>query len=122
MFFPIQSWTENFLSARFDTSDSISGTQQSAAAVDRVKFFLSSLTHWNLLSLHSMVLDCKSLLIGMALFHERLSVYDALMASRLEEETQIEEWGRVEGGHDIDTSTIYMKLIAASVFLKLLKH
>ena len=68
-----------------------------------------------------MVLDCKSLLVGTALFNEHISVGDALAASRVEEETQAEEWGYVEGGHDIDHSTIYMKLLAASVFLKLLR-
>ena len=68
-----------------------------------------------------MVLDCKSLLIGSALFNDHISVPDALAASRVEEETQIEEWGYVEGGHDIDHSTIHMKLLAASVFLKLLQ-
>ena len=71
--------------------------------------------------MHSMVLDCKSLIIGAALFNRQITVRQALSASRIEEETQIEEWGEVEGGHDIETSTLYMKLAAASVFLKLLK-
>lgn len=68
-----------------------------------------------------MVLDCKSLIIGAALFNNHISVRSAFTASRVEETSQIEEWGEVEGGHDIDSSTLYMKLVAASVFLKLLK-
>ena len=68
-----------------------------------------------------MVLDCKSLLIGAALFEEEISVRWAMTAARIEEESQMAEWGEVEGGHDIDKSTLYMKLMAASVFLRLLE-
>lgn len=36
----------------------------------------------------------------------RLGVAEAVDAARLEEAAQIEEWGLVEGGHDIDISDI----------------
>ena len=36
----------------------------------------------------------------------RLGVAEAVDAARLEEAAQIEEWGLVEGGHDIDISDL----------------
>lgn len=68
-----------------------------------------------------MVLDCKSLIIGVALFNEEISIKEAILMSRIEEDFQIEEWGEVEGGHDIEVSNLHMRLTAASIFHKLLK-
>ena len=34
---------------------------------------------------------------------------------------QVEEWGFVEGGHDIDIADLHVRLAAPSVFLRLLE-
>ena len=41
--------------------------------------------------------------------------------ARLEEELQLEHWGYVEGGHDIDDADIRVRLGAASIFARLLE-
>ena len=51
----------------------------------------------------------------------RLSLEAGLAAARLEEELQIEEWGLVEGGHDIDIADLRVRVAAPSVFVRLLK-
>ena len=43
-----------------------------------------------------------------------------MAAARLEEDTQMEEWGAVEAGHDLDIADITTRITAPSVFLRLL--
>lgn len=45
-----------------------------------------------------------------------------LEAARVEENFQIEGWGMVEGGHDIDSAGIKVLIAAPSIFLRLLRH
>lgn len=44
--------------------------------------------------------------LKMAARQGQVGVAAAIEATRLEEATQIEEWGLVEGGHDIDYSDL----------------
>ncbi len=46
---------------------------------------------------------------------------DALRAARVEEDCQIEEWGSVEAGHDLDQADYTTRIASAAVFLKLLQ-
>jgi chaperone required for assembly of F1-ATPase len=47
-------------------------------------------------------MECKSLAIALALVGRFINFEQAKIASRVEEEFQIEIWGVVEGGHDMD--------------------
>lgn len=131
---PLVQWAGKFFGSEFFTSEAIMGSEQPEVTLKRVETFLAGkkylvkfikfnkgLDLWNLVCLQSMVLDCKSLLIGCALFNDFISIEKAVELSRLEEDVQIEDWGLVEGGHDLDIAYIRMKLAAASVFVKLLK-
>lgn len=64
---------------------------------------------------------CKSVLLGVALSEGRLQVEAAVRATRIEEDMQIEEWGLVEGGHDIDVADARARIGSAVMFLRLLK-
>ena len=46
-------------------------------------------------------------------------VEEALRIARLEEDFQLEEWGRVEGGHDLDQADIHVRVTAPAVFARL---
>lgn len=46
-------------------------------------------------------MECKSLVIALALVGRFIDFEQAKIASRVEEEFQIEIWGVVEGGHDM---------------------
>ena len=50
----------------------------------------------------------------------KLSMEQALQAARLEEEFQIEGWGLVEGGHDLDQANARVRLTASTLFLRML--
>ena len=53
-------------------------------------------------------------------WQRRLSMEQALQAARLEEEFQIEGWGFVEGGHDLDQANARVRLTASSLLLRML--
>jgi len=48
-----------------------------------------------------------------------LTVDQAIAAARVEEEAQIEEWGLVEGGHDLDQLDIRVRVGAPVMLMKL---
>lgn len=49
-----------------------------------------------------------------------MSMKEALTAAQIEEQFQIDGWGMVEGGHDIDAADIRVRIAAPSVFVRLL--
>ena len=48
-----------------------------------------------------------------------LALPEALKAARLEEDFQLEEWGKVEGGHDLDEGDVQVRVAAPAVFARL---
>ena len=50
-----------------------------------------------------------------------MDVREAIRLSRLEDNLQLKDWGYVEGGHDIDEADTKIRILAASVFMGLLK-
>lgn len=52
----------------------------------------------------------------------RLGVAGALEAARVEEDFQIDRWGLVEGGHDIDIADASARVSAAAVFSRLVRQ
>ena len=54
-------------------------------------------------------------------FIEHVSWVVMVAAARVEEDFQIDEWGLVEGGHDIDAADIKVRLTAPRVMMNLLK-
>lgn len=51
-----------------------------------------------------------------------LDLTQAFQVARLEEEFQINEWGLVEGGHDVDQANAKVRIAAPSLFLRLLRQ
>ena len=56
-----------------------------------------------------------------ALSQDQLKVHDAIEAARVEETYQMEEWGLVEGGHDIDIADMKVRIAGPAMFLRLLQ-
>lgn len=50
----------------------------------------------------------------------RVGVQEGIRLARLEETLQLEEWGYVEGGHDIDDADMRVRISSASIFARLL--
>lgn len=80
------------------------------------------LDRWHLAAAEQLAACCKSVLLGLAVTAGKLSIEQTLEAARLEEDHQIERWGLVEGGHDIDIADLRVRVAAPSLFIRLLNR
>jgi ATP synthase F1 complex assembly factor 2 len=78
------------------------------------------LDHFSLACLQSATMECKSLVLAIAYLSRHLSLDQVKAASRLEEEFQLEVWGVVEGGHDMDRLNNAVTLSSVGTFMGLL--
>ncbi|KAL3692844.1 hypothetical protein R1sor_006495 [Riccia sorocarpa] len=119
---PLLDWAEKEVGARPVVSSSIFGASQPQHVLDALEKTLRNLNHWELAAIDSLASSSRSLVIALAIARNHLNVDKALDIIRLEEEHQIEEWGLVEGGHDIDIADLRVRISAASIFLRLLSY
>jgi len=68
----------------------------------KIDWMISTLDHFSLTCLQSATMECKSILLAFAFICRHLTLEQVKAISRLEEEFQVEVWGVVEGGHDMD--------------------
>ncbi|MEW5299964.1 MAG: hypothetical protein WDW38_002795 [Sanguina aurantia] len=119
---PLLTWAHTALGWQMTTDASIYGPTQIDGTVQAARTWLEGLDHWNLAVVEQLTQTCKSLVIAAALSHGHMSIRDAVRASRLEEDVQMEEWGAVEAGHDLDIVDVYSRVAAPSLFLRLLER
>lgn len=87
-----------------------------------MKALVHSLDPHTLACLQTVTMECKSIILGMAyVLFNKLTVEQCRLASRVEEEFQIELWGVVEGGHDMDRLNNAVNLSAAGLYMGLLR-
>ncbi len=82
---------------------------------------VQGLDRWHLAAAEQLAACCKSVLLGLAATAEAMSIEQVLTAARLEEDLQIQEWGLVEGGHDIDIADLRVRVAAPCVFVRMLR-
>ena len=126
------------LSRNKGNQSTMGGLPHPPALVERLKTYVESLNAWELACLQAITMEAKSLLVGFSLIKSVLDpsssfpknlppkcfdgrVQDFVLASRVEEEFQIENWGLVEGGHDYDRLNCSVQVTAASFMLHALK-
>ena len=64
-------------------------------------------------------MECKSLVLALAYVTRHLTLDQIQAASRIEEEFQIEIWGVVEGGHDMDRLNNQVTLSSVGLWMGL---
>mmetsp|Transcript_62119 Transcript_62119/g.196469 ORF Transcript_62119/g.196469 Transcript_62119/m.196469 type:complete len:424 (+) Transcript_62119:1047-2318(+) len=119
---PLAQWVSERLDSPVSVSDSIFGVEQPAATVEALRHYLNGLDDWRLAGVDSLAAAGRSVCISLATAEGRLGVQQAIQAARLEEDFQIDGWGLVEGGHDIDQADINVRMSAPSVYLRLLQE
>eukprot|EP00879_Flechtneria_rotunda_P009007 GHRR01009430.1.p1 GENE.GHRR01009430.1~~GHRR01009430.1.p1 ORF type:complete len:397 (+),score=186.38 GHRR01009430.1:440-1630(+) len=120
IFDPLLQWASEQLDWDLVTSDSIFGTTQSDQAVAAVEQYLKGLDAWHLAAAEQLISASKSVVIAAALLHNRVTIGQAVAAARVEEDFQLEDWGMVEAGHDLDIADMQTRMGAPTVFIKLL--
>ena len=81
--------------------------------------FCRSIDDFHLVALEAATTASKSVGIGMSLLDGRIGIEHAIVCSRLEEEFQIRENGRIEGVHDRDEEFLRVVFSAAKSLMLL---
>lgn len=118
-FAPLHAWLKDELALELTITGSLVLTHPEAA-LPRAAQLLASADDWQLSALDSMTSATKSLVISLALARGHIGAEEACIASRVAEQHQIDEWGEVEMGHDLDAADCAVRLSSSSTFLKLL--
>ena len=80
----------------------------------------AELDDWELAAAEQLASSCKSVCAALMVVKGRLKLEEVLKIARIEEDDQIEKWGLVEGGHDIDIADANVRISAPFMFLKLI--
>ncbi|XP_067286518.1 ATP synthase mitochondrial F1 complex assembly factor 2 [Pseudorasbora parva] len=116
---PIMNWIEQRYSVVIGSSSSIMGPQIPEETKETFRQHLNSYNFWSLTGLEYVITQLKSLILSFGLIDRHLSVEQAVLLSRLEEEYQIQSWGNVEWAHDYDTYELRARTAAGAMFVHL---
>ena len=93
---------------------------QSPDAAARTQQLLAQADDWELAAIDAATTSSKSFLVALAVVRGRIGAAGACAAARVAEQHQINEWGEVEAGHDIDAADLAVRLGASSAFVRML--
>jgi chaperone required for assembly of F1-ATPase len=93
---PIMDWGAEFFDAEFQTTVGIIHQRQDDAAIQAVRRYLTELDAMRLCAIHNLTTLTGSALIATALTEGLLDADDAWHAAHVDEDWQIERWGRDE--------------------------
>eukprot|EP00976_Prorocentrum_cordatum_P101518 1192670-Prorocentrum_minimum.AAC.5 len=116
---PIVAFASQKLGTEINVSDALLGAEQSSEATNALNKFLRGLSDYEMAALDAIGGVTKSTIISINILDGNISVEQAIAASRIEEDIQMEKWGLVEGGHDIDVADVRVRVASPSVFLQL---
>ncbi|KAI8464442.1 MAG: hypothetical protein J3K34DRAFT_474312 [Monoraphidium minutum] len=119
-FDPLLAWAAEEMGWKLHASDNIAGPTQDEATIAAVRAWLEGLDGWRLAAAEQLTAACKSVLLAAALLRGRVGPAEALAAARLEEDYQIEDWGVVEAGHDLDVADLRTRVGAPALMAALL--
>ena len=144
---PILDWVNTEFGFKPVVYTTFFGGKQDEGLTKAVETVLKKTTDCELASIDAMAAAAHSLVIPLAIFRERLGIDEAIELIRLEEDhqvfisqslssslfgsicllfchkvfkfTQVDRWGLVEGGHDVDIADLKVQMSSAVVFLGL---
>ncbi|RLN72047.1 hypothetical protein BBJ28_00006739 [Nothophytophthora sp. Chile5] len=130
---PIRKWFAAAFDGEVDVSHgTITSLAHDEQLVTNVRGHLEKLTAMRTLTkeckahaasaMGCFVVCLQSLITALALFKRHITSKEAMELCRLEEEFQIDNWGLVEGGHDLDRVNASVKISSASLLLYLLEN
>ncbi|XP_054992905.1 ATP synthase mitochondrial F1 complex assembly factor 2 isoform X3 [Sorex araneus] len=116
---PIIEWAEKRYSVEIGSSTSIMGPSIPPRTREVLASHLASYNMWALQGIEFVVTQLKSLVLTLGLIDLRLTVEEAVLLSRLEEEYQIQKWGNVEWAHDYELQELRARTAAGTLFVHL---
>lgn len=91
---PPLDWAADRFGARLVPTSGVVPVTQPSAALDRLAAAVAAQSPWRLTALHELVSLTGSLVLGLAVAEGAKTPADAWELSRLDEEWQVEQWGR----------------------------
>ncbi|XP_061247241.1 ATP synthase mitochondrial F1 complex assembly factor 2 isoform X2 [Bos javanicus] len=116
---PVISWAEKRYGVEIGSSTSITGPSIPARTREVLVSHLASYNMWALQGIEFVVTQLKSLVLTLGLTDLRLTVEQAVLLSRLEEEYQIQKWGNIEWAHDYELQELRARTAAGTLFVHL---
>jgi len=129
---------EGLIMSRARKSKPGAGLPHPEVLVEEAEAWVNSLDAWRLIAMQAVTVEAKSFLVGMAVVRgcdmdhridESMSSppyveagAEAVEASRVEEEFNIEQWGLVEGGHDYDRLNASISIHSATFLVAALNN
>uniref|UniRef100_A0A7N0T7M4 ATP synthase mitochondrial F1 complex assembly factor 2 n=1 Tax=Kalanchoe fedtschenkoi TaxID=63787 RepID=A0A7N0T7M4_KALFE len=118
---PLLAWVELEFGVKPVVYTSFFGGKQDEGLVKAVESFLKNTDNCELAAVDAIASAAHSLVIAIGLVRGRLPIEEAVELARLEEDHQVDRWGLVEGGHDVDVADLKVQISSAAVFLGLSK-
>ncbi|XP_069917770.1 ATP synthase mitochondrial F1 complex assembly factor 2-like isoform X2 [Oryctolagus cuniculus] len=116
---PVIEWAENRYGVEIGSSTSIMGPSIPARTHKVLANHLASYNMWALQGIEFVVTQLKSMVLTLGLTDLHLTVEQAALLSRLEEEYQIQKWGNVEWAHDYELQELRARTAAGTLFIHL---
>ncbi|KAJ8413675.1 hypothetical protein AAFF_G00081820 [Aldrovandia affinis] len=116
---PVLDWIEKRYNVAIGSSYNILGPQIPNKTKDTFRQHLGSYNFWALTGLEFVITQLKSVVLAFGLIDRHLTVEQAVLLSRLEEEYQIQRWGNVEWAHDYDMYELRARTAAGALFVHL---
>ncbi|XP_014064254.1 ATP synthase mitochondrial F1 complex assembly factor 2 isoform X1 [Salmo salar] len=114
---PVLNWIEDRYNVVIGSSTNILGPEIPQATMDTFRQHLGSYNFWSLTGLEYVITQLKSVVLAFALIDKHVTVEQAVLLSRLEEEFQIGHWGNVEWAHDVDLYELRARTAAGALFV-----
>ncbi|KAK9271630.1 hypothetical protein L1049_001993 [Liquidambar formosana] len=116
---PLLGWVESEFGFKPVVYSSFFGGKQEDGLTNAIESLLKKTDDCELAAIDAIAAAAHSLVIAIGIFHGRLQIKEAIELIRLEEDLQVEKWGLVEGGHDLDIADLRVQISSAAVFLGL---
>ncbi|KAG6421739.1 hypothetical protein SASPL_118325 [Salvia splendens] len=118
-FSPLIKWVESEFGYKPVVYTSFFGGKQEDGLVKAFENVLKKTDDYELAAIDAIAAAAHSLIIAVGMFRGKLSIEQAIELIRLEEDLQVDRWGLVEGGHDLDIADLRVQISSAAVFLGL---
>lgn len=116
---PLLRWLASEFGYKPVVYSSFFGGKQEQGLVAAVESLLEKTNDCELAAIDAIASAAHSLVIAIGMFRGKLEIEEAVELTRLEEDIQVDRWGLVEGGHDIDIADLRVQVSSAAVFLGL---
>lgn len=118
-FAPLLKWVESEFGFKPVVYSSFFGGKQDDGLVKAIENLLKKTDDCELAAIDALAAASHSLVISIGIFQGKLQIEEAIELIRLEEDFQVDRWGLVEGGHDVDVADLRVQISSAAVFLGL---